>query len=353
MAGNSLLARPLLWALRRRWPFHLLLTAGFTALALWRVDLSEVAEPLSEANYGWAALALLILTLVKGLQAVRWRVYLARVGRIPLLSLLGAILIGNMGNNLLPMRAGDLARIQILANRFGVSRAGLAATVFIVEAILDGMVFLVILLAGLAFLDLGFVPAAILWSLAFSAGGGFFLTVLVSRFFPADLTAWPWLRFLPGRLRTLLSSTWPRFLAGLETMRNGRLLAVALGLNLVDWLIQVAAFALFGLAFGLDIPFSSYLVIMIAANLVVAVPITFQNIGTFEVAMLEVMVALGVAREEAFAFVVATHMLTNFWVVATGLVSIWLMRISPREVFALRQAPAEVPLAKPFPPLSA
>ncbi len=121
----------------------------------------------------------------------------------------------------------------------------------------------------------------------------------------------------------------------------------------MDWLAQVAAFALFGLAFGLDLSFSSYMVIMIAANLVVAVPITFQNIGTYEIALLETVVALGADREEAFAYVAATHMLTNLWVLVTGLVAVWLMRISPREVFTLGQAKAsaEAPLAKPLPPL--
>ncbi len=228
MAIRSILSWPLLWALRRRWPFHLVLTAGFVALALWRVDLGEVAKPLSEANYGWAALALLILLSVRGIQAIRWQLYLAKVGRLPFPSLLGAVLIGNLGNALVPMRAGDLARIQILANRFGISRAGLAATVFVVEGILDGVVFLVLLLLGLAFLDIGFVPPAILWSLAITAGGGFLLAVLISRFFPVDLAARPWLRRLPGKPREVLSRAWPPFLAGLETMRNGRLLAAAL-----------------------------------------------------------------------------------------------------------------------------
>jgi uncharacterized protein (TIRG00374 family) len=353
MLGISTLRRSLQWGLRKKWPFHLILTAGFVALALGRVDLGQVAEPLREANYGWAALAFLIATLARVLQALRWRLYLAKVGRIPLPSLLGAILIGNMGNNLVPMRAGDVARIQILANRFGISRAGLAATVFVVEGILDGVVFLVLLLLGLAFLDVGFVPPAILWSLAITAGGGFLVTVLVSRFLPADPAAWPWLRRLPARPRDVLSQVWPPFLAGLETMRNGRLLAATLSLNFVDWLAQVAVFAIFGLAFGLDLSFGSYVVIMIAANLIVAVPITFQNIGTFEVALLEIMVALGVAREEAFAYVAATHMLTNLWIVITGLVAVWLMRISPRDVFALRRAkePEEAPLARPLPPL--
>ncbi len=91
------------------------------------------------------------------------------------------------------------------------------------------------------------------------------------------------------------------------------------------------------------------MVVMIAANLVVAVPITFQNIGTYEVVLLEILVAFDVAREEAFAYAVATHLMTNLWIIAIGLIALWLMHISPREVFALRR-PSQVHLARGLPP---
>ena len=337
-----------------KWLFHLLLTAGFIALALWRVDVSDVAKPLGEANYGWAALALLVSTLVKVIDTVRWQVYLAKVGRVPFLSLLGAYVIGNLGNNLLPMRAGDIAKIQILANRYRISRASLAAAVFVVEAVLDGVTFLVFLLVGLALLDVRFVPAPLLWSLAVSAGGGFLLVLLVCHLFPPDLAERRWLKPLPQRLRQIIGRLWPRVLDGLEGIRNWLLLAKAIVLNFAGWFVQVVVFWMFGLAFGLDLSFSAYIVIMIAANLVVAVPITFQNIGTYEVVLLEILVAFGVAREEAFAYAVATHIITNLWIIATGLVAVWLMRISPREVIRLRAAApeAEVPVGKQVPPLA-
>lgn len=161
-------------------------------------------------------------------------------------------------------------------------------------------------------------------------------TVAVSHLLPRDLPTKPWLKPLPEALRRNLGNLWPQFLDGLETMRSARLLTKAVALNFAGWWSQVLMFWLFGLAFDLELSFSAYVVIMIAANLVVAVP--FQNIGTYEVVLLEILAAWGVARQEAFAYAAATHLLTNFWVVATGLLALWLMRISPREVFALRRA---------------
>lgn len=340
--------------LRSPWALQLVATAAFIGLVVWRVDVAEVAEPLSQANYGWAVLAIIVSTSTKVIDTIRWQVYLARVGRVPFLGLLGAFVIGNFGNNVLPMRAGDIAKIQILANRYRLSRAGLASSVFVVESVLDGVTFLILLLIGLALLDVGFVQPLLLWSLAVSAGGGFVAATLVSRFFPRQLPEWRPLRLIPARFRESLGESWPKFLDGLETMRNYRLLARAAVLNFAGWLSQVLMFWIFGLAFGLELSFASYVVIMIAANLVAAFPITFQNLGTYEVVLLEIMVVWGVAREEAFAYAVATHMLTNLWVVVLGLLALWLMRVRPREVFAIRQ-PAEegaTPLPRETRPLA-
>lgn len=333
--------------LRSRWLFTLALTPALVGLIFWRVDVSEVAEPLREANYSWAVAALLVSILAKAIDTIRWQVYLAKVGRIPLVSLFGAYLIGGLGNNLVPGRAGDIAKIQILANRYGVSRVGLAATVFVAEGVLTGVTFLVFLFIGLALLDVGFLPPPLLWSLAVVSGGGAAVTVVVSHFFPRDIAGRRWLRPLPQRLRDSLSELWPRFLDGLETMRNYGLLAKAIALNFASWSVQAVMFWMFGLAFGLDLSFGAYMVIMIAAYMVVTFPLTPWNIGTWEVVLLEILAAWGVARHDALAYTVATHMLINLWVVAIGLVAIWLMQISPREVFALgRRQEAEAPLPK-------
>ncbi len=195
--------------LRSPWTFQLLATVAFVGLVVWRVDLGKVAEPLGQANYGWALLALLVSTSTKVIDTIRWQVYLARVGRVPLLGLLGAFIIGNFGNNVLPIRAGDVAKIQIVANRYGLSRAGLASSVFVVESVMDGVTFLILLLIGLALLDVGFVPPALLWSLAVSAGGGFVAAMLVSRFFPRQLPKWRPLRLMPARFRESLSEKVP------------------------------------------------------------------------------------------------------------------------------------------------
>ena len=331
--------------LRSKWLFHLGVTGAFVGLVLWRVDVGGALGPLADANYLWVPPALLLFSLAKFIDAARWQVLLAKVRVLPLSSLFGAFLVGNVVNNLLPLRAGDIAKIQILANRFGVSRAGLTASVFAVEAVLDGVTFLVFLLLGLALWEGTDVPAVLLWGLASIAILGLALTLVASRLqLPADLSTRPWARFLPARLRGGIGDIWPQFRAGLAAMRDSRLAVKALALSFPAWLVEAAMFWMFGLAFGLDLSFGAYMAIMIAANLAVMLPLALWNIGPYEVVLLELLVAWGVERDLAFAYALATHVLTNLWIVATGLLAIWLMRISLADVFTVRTppTPAEV-----------
>lgn len=339
LAAASLFGR----VARSPWTLQALATATFVALVVWRFDVRAAVALLREADYAWAALALAFAAFEKFIDTVRWRVYLVKLGRPPLAGLFGAFLVGNFGNNVLPMRAGDLAKVQIVANRYGLPRAGLVSAVFMVESVLDGVTFLLLLLAGLAWLDVGFVPAALLWGLAVTAGGGFVATALASRLLPRELPSWRLLEALPEAARRWLEGVWPRFLDGLQTMREPSLLARALALNLAGWLIAVLSFWAFGLAFDLELGLAEYTVIMIAANLVVAAPLTFQNIGTYEFAISELLAAWGVPREEALAYAAATHILTNLWVVALGLGALWAMRIRPGDLFALSRAPEPEP----------
>jgi len=302
---------------------------------VWQFDLSQVGESFRDANYIWSALALVLSTSTRVIDTWRWRLYLRKVGQVPLWGLLGAFLIGNLGNNVLPMRAGDVAKIQIVANRYGLSRAGLASSVFVVESVMDGMTFLILLLVGLALMDIGFIPPAMLWSLGIMAGGGFVATVIASHFLPRRIPSWWWLKRLPKPVLDVLAEGLPRFLDGMETMRDMWLLIQAVVLNFAGWFSQVVVFWVFGLAFGLDLGLDAYIVVMVAANLVAAFPIAFQNLGPYELLIVQVLAAWDVEEARALAYAVGTHMLTNLWVVALGIGALWAMRVRPGELFSM------------------
>ena len=317
------------------WLFQIVVTAAFLGLLAWRVDLEDVVTPIREANIGWTALGLLIFPLTRPIDALRWRFFLTKVGHVPYLSLLGAFLVGNLANNVLPLRVGDLVKVQIVANRHGLSRAGLIAS-RAVESVIDGVTFVLMVLLGLGLLGVVVGPAPLLWGLVGASLSGLAAALLAGRLLSREPTASRFVRRLPPRWRASIEDAWARVRDGLETMRDARLFGITLALNVASWFVQAIAFFVFGLAFGLDLAFVAYLGVTIAANVVTDVPITFQNFGTYEVVMLEFLTLLGVGRDDAFAYALMTHVLTNLWVVVLGLIAMWLMRLRLGELLALR-----------------
>ena len=102
-------------------------------------------------------------------------------------------------------------------------------------------------------------------------------------------------------------------------------------------------FWLFGQAFGLDLPFSAYLVIMIGANMVVSLPLTPTSIGVYEVALLEVVALFGVDRSLAASYAIGTHVFISIWIGLTGLMAIWLLNLRFEDVFYLRRNSQQPP----------
>jgi hypothetical protein len=321
---------------RRLW-FRLAVSGGLLALLVWRVDIWEALETLAEGRYVYAAAALPIYSLSKLVDAYRWRLMLAKVGSAPVLGLFGVYLVSNMVNNLLPMRVGDVIRVQVPAQRWRLPRAGLAATVFVTESLVDGVAFVILLLIALAFLDVPGLPIGVVWGLMAAVSVGLVLAVAVSRL---ELRpGWQdrgWVAGLPAALQRLLARTLPDFLAGLAVLRDVPLAARTMTATIVAWLLETAVFWLFGLTFGLELGLADYLVIMVTANMIVAMPVAPSNIGPYEVAMAEVVVLLGVESSLAGAFAIGSHLLNILWVSASGLAAIWLMRLSFEDVFFLR-----------------
>ena len=327
----------------RLW-FRLVLSAVLIGLLLWRVDLGQAWETLRHGRYIYLGLALPLYSLSKLVDAYRWRLMLQRIGRPPVLGLFGIYLMSNMANNLFPVRTGDILRVQVPARRYGISRASLTASVFVTESLLDGVAFLVLLLAALTVLDVPRLPVAFVWSLFVVVAFGLALTVPLSRLRLTE--GWQdrgWFRRLPRPIREGAAGPVPEFLDGLALLGDPRLGLPALAASFAAWLLEAAMYFLFGQMFGLDLTFADYVVIMVAANMVVAMPLLPSNVGPYEVAVAALLVLLGIDEGPAGAYAVSTHLLQIIWVGAMGLAAMWLMRVGLRDFFYLgRQPPEEV-----------
>ncbi len=308
-------------------------SALFAVAALLTVDLGALRAAMAGIAVWWAPPALLLFTGAKYIDSWRWRYLLRGVGPPPQRALFGAFLIGNMVNNLLPLRAGDVAKIQVLGHRYGTSRAGLAASVFVVEATLDGVVFVLFLLAALAFFDLGELPPTGIAALVVLAVAAFAAALLLSRAGPA--AGGRWSRLLPARWQGLAPALLRDAFDGLHALQSWRRALGAVALSAPAWLVEAGMFALLGRAFGLSLSYPDYVAVMVAANLAVAAPVALWNFGPYEALVTATLAAAGVAEATALSYALSVHLLSNLWIDATGLLAFWALGVSRRELFSL------------------
>jgi uncharacterized protein (TIRG00374 family) len=309
-----------------RWSLQLVLTVGLLAFAITRVDLGESLHAFENLELEWAIAALAILSGSKLVAAYRWRIYLRKVGEPPLAGLLGAYVIGSMINTLLPLRSGDFAKVQIVASRYRLPAAAISSSVFAVEAILDGLTLLLLFLLSLAFLNADFVPDLIAITFGATVSVGFLGVMIVSRVVPREMPRWSWLGSLPAALRTRLTRAWPPFLDGMWTLRDRKLFVPAFSLHVVEWLMRAALLGFVGTSLSLGVEAAVYVVLATALAVVTIFPVTFLNVGTYQVAVTEILAAYGLSRADAFAFAVTAHAISYAWILVMGVVALVLMQ---------------------------
>ena len=241
-----------------------------------------------------------------------------------------------MANNAVPFRIGDVLRIQVPAQRFGISRAELAGAVVVAETVLDGFTFLILTLVVLAFLRVPILPTGLAIALAAATTLGFVAALIASRIPPPqNLAEKPWLGIFTEGTRQAIGRAVPEFFEGLAAMREPRRTLRVIAVSFPAWLAESVMYFLFGLAFGLHIAFDKFVVIMITANIVVALPLTPWNLGTYEVALQSIMMALGVNGALAAGYAIGTHVFTIVWITLTGLVAMWFLKLDLRDVLSL------------------
>jgi uncharacterized membrane protein YbhN (UPF0104 family) len=267
-----------------------LVTAVAALLRMRALDLSRLG-----AAFGALGAAPLQLGLVGGfgvvaLQALRWWIVTRPVLRVGYGNAYQALLVGGLLNAVLPARAGDLLRVQYLAERARVSRATLYGTELI-DFWMDKS---------------GWLPAFALFALTGSPPSWMYRAVGAMGVLATGLFAGVLL--LRRRLRGVTETDgWKgRFAAGLAASSPLRLAVTALLAAALPWMWEAVAIERVAAAGGISLLPLQAFVLLTAFNLAMVVPAP-GGLGTQEAASSAVLLSLGVPLERAIAFAVVYH----------------------------------------------
>lgn len=328
--------------LRRSYPWlrtalQLALAGALLTGLLLRVDRAAVREQLANAELWWLPLAFAANIGSDWFRAVRWQHLLAPMRRLPVPFLFGTALVGVATNIALPLRAGEVVRVQVVRRRSGLGVASIVATL-VSEKLLDIVAFSSFIIVGLILYE----EAHFLWPLGVAYGALVVAGVIGARYLArrAEERGGP-PAAKPG-FRGWLSRESHSFAAGLKAFRRPSALFHTIWSSHAAWLVEALTYYAFGRAIGLDLSPAVYLLVVVAATIAVSVPVTQAGLGVFELAITGILVAFGVDVATAAAYSIFAHVFYALPYIICGPLAAMSLKLSLSDVFFLRGGrPAE------------
>ena len=296
----------------------LAVTVAFGYVAVRDVHPGEVWDALRASQSLWLLPAFAVLALAVLLRALRWWVLFEPETRPPLGAVVEATVVGYFFNNVLPLRAGEAARVVALRRKARGSWAETGATV-VVERAFDVVAVLVLLfvlvpwLPDVSWLRIAVALAAVL--LAGLAATAVALAVWGDR--PLRLVLRPLARLISPERIEFGATNLARGLAGLRRLR---IAVPALALTLVSWVALGLSTWLAMLGFDLGLSPVAGIFVVIALGLSAILPASPAGVGVFEAAVVIALSAYRVGDSEALSYALVLHALNFFPFILAGLV---------------------------------
>ena len=294
-----------------------------TVVALWfavrEVDVDETRRILTNASPGWLALALYAISIQTYVRAVRWSRLLPGSKRIGPTRTLPVLLVGYLGNTVLPARLGEVIRAATLARREGLPTTEVFGSVAL-ERILDT---LTLALFGLVASFLAGLPAQV----AVVASIGVLLAVAAVLLLIAA----------PRGLSLVRVAALDRIIVpvravirGADILSRPRAIAIAVGLCAIAWILDAGMWWIIARAIGIELSPVGAVSLSAVAALSSAIPSAPGYLGTFEVVVTLAARALGVAAPAALALAIAVHAIAMLPLALAGGAAAVAMSRAPR-----------------------
>ncbi|MEP7290861.1 MAG: lysylphosphatidylglycerol synthase transmembrane domain-containing protein [Chloroflexota bacterium] len=297
----------------------------FLAIAFNGLNPAAVWEQVRQANVPLLLLAVFWYFTSVTVISLRWQSLLRATKFVSLGKLFRLVCITYMGNNVYPLRTGEVLRVVLLQRDEKVPLAS-GGIVALTERVFDGIVMLTFVIVSLALLN---VASADLRRVAAISAPIFILALLV--FFTLALQ--PNLlrrliarvsRILPGKLGEIVLRLGEDVIAGLEGLRSPVDLAKTVFYSYACWMLEASTYWIVSLAFNLHVDYTAMLLVVGVVNLAGLIPASPGQVGVYEYFAVLALGALGIEKTQATAFTLAIHLI--IWLPVTLLGFYFLVR---------------------------
>ena len=277
----------------------------------------EIFFFIKQANAASLTLAFLLVVIAYGIRGFRWIIWERELNYW---DSLGAILVGFMGNNILPARLGELLRAHCAAQKIGIRRGRTALLASVAaERILDGLILSVFGILGLIFVT---VDKYLCGALLFVSGFFAILTVCLIASICFHLKIRILLERLNGASHTRLiefATEKVNFLLdGLLPLGSFWCMAKALAVTVLIWAIELLSYYLIANAVWAGVSLQKCLIFLAVVNFASLFPFTVGGIGAIEGATTVFLISAGIPAQQSAAMVLIQHACQYFFTTISG-----------------------------------
>jgi len=309
-------------------------------MSLRNIAFDQFLDVLGQVDLAPVAAAFALMMIVYLIRTIRWQAIIRTERDISLWQTFSILMIGFLGNNILPARAGEIIRAFMLRKQIRVTKSFALGTI-LVERTNDVAALLTLLLVAIyRFHD-------ILPPVAMVVGR---LGLIVLFLFIVGMASLVWARglilsLMRRTLRLVLSGQWverlanalEQFAQGLQVLRRPRALAVVVSLSILDWMAISAACYFVFIAFRFSLPPLSAAMTMSLVNLGMIVPSSPGYVGTYEFFTLKSLSIFGITAASALAFSVVMRMLWYLFEIVVGFLCLLSSGIGIGQLFHVTQ----------------
>ena len=306
---------------------------GIVALGfcLKEIRLQDVETLFQRINLLWvipSAAAAYFFIIVRGL---RWRILISKQSRITVTRSVCLYSAGQVLNIVMPALTGQVGRLILFARKQSLRKTFVFSTI-IMEIVFDAASLIIFMfLTSLAFVFpnqyrfFGFIVAAITVAVLV------LLYMMLNFQTRLEEFARKCFRERSPGLYITFKKFIRSFTKGTELLKSSQHMFAIIGFSLVSWVGHVLAIYFLFLSFGFKLSVATAAVVMIINTIILMVPITPGNSGTFELAVSLSLAAFSVGRTDAVMFALALHLLDLLPIFTLGMAFFWHEKVSLRE----------------------
>jgi hypothetical protein len=326
--------------MRKRFILGLIISAIFIYLAFRKIDYVQMWQALSQAKYVWLIPAIVCIFLSLWVRAVRWRYFMEPIkSGIGLHKLFSAMMIGYYGNNVFPLRAGEVLRAYAIGKSAGVSRMASFATIF-VERLIDMLALLLLIGFSIFFHEYpSWIRSGSIWVLIGTMVATMFMVSLMQRTeqtlrFTSRLT-----RPFPEKIRQFISKLLGSFLDGFAVFKRTEHFWTIIWQSLLLWLFYAAVnyFVLQAFSLNEQLPIGASFVILVITSISILIPAAPGYVGTFHLACQQALLLFNnpnhpsISSSTALSFAVILHITSFIPMTLVGFVYFYREQLNLQE----------------------